>query len=104
MAKLTMGGKLFAATVFRGKLHIRGIAAWAPWDSTRFVYMDESALDLWLMGPTEERKVKNLSDLESEVTKSLDAERPRTLWIHESLETEVPKFWFNLRVFRKWCG
>jgi hypothetical protein len=97
MAHLTMEDKFFATTVFRGRLHIRGIAAWARWDPSRFVYVDESALDLWLMGHTEERKVKNLADLESEVAKSLDSkERSGTLWIHENLEMEAQKFWFNL--------
>jgi hypothetical protein len=49
------------------------------------------------MGHTEERKVKNLADLESEVAKSLDSkERSGTLWIRENLEMEAQKFWFNL--------
>jgi hypothetical protein len=97
MANLTMGDKFFGTTVFRGRLHIRGLAAWARWDPSRFVYVDESALDLWLMRHTDERKVKNLADLESEVAKSLDLkEGSGTLWIHESLEMEAQKIWFNL--------
>lgn len=97
MAKLARGGKFFAATVFQGRLHIWGVPAWGSWDSARFVYIDESALALRLVGSPEERKTKSPADLECEVAKSRDPhDRPRTLWIHEDLQIEAQRFWFNL--------
>lgn len=97
MAKITTAGQYFCATVFQGKLHLRGIAAWAPWEPERFLYMDEHALDLRLIAYPDERKVQTRPNLEAEVAKSVGApDRLRTLWIHNALERDAREFWFNL--------
>jgi len=55
--------RFIAATAFAGRIYVRGIPDWGPWDPARFDLRDEREVDLAIATRTADRKVTTINEL-----------------------------------------
>lgn len=82
----------FAAAVW-GKLRLRDIPDWGPWNPHRIAYWDEVYLDAVSHLAVTGRKVRTAAELDEVLAASRDVPGIRTLWIGEDLLDDVRRWW-----------
>lgn len=81
--------RFFATILLRQAIHVKGIPAWGPWDSTRLSWAPENYLR-----KAGDPIVRTSAELEAAVKEPVgDAPLARTVWVHESLENDVKALW-----------
>lgn len=85
--------RFFGAAVHAGRLHIRGIPAWGPWDPARLEWATEAEIDPSLVEAAGERKIRTREELATILREAKDEAPTRFVWIHESLADDVRALW-----------
>jgi uncharacterized coiled-coil protein SlyX len=91
-----MTDRFFAAMLLGDCIHVRGIAAWGPWDPSRLHFRDEPSLDLSLKFAVADRKIRTLAELEAAITEFRQGGSLGTLWVHEQLADDLRTLWEDL--------
>lgn len=91
--RVAVSGRFFAAAVVAGRLHVRGIPAQGPWDSTKLEWAAEVEIDPCLVVEAGDRKVRTVEELREVMEWTTAAAATRFVWIHESLGDEVHRLW-----------
>lgn len=96
--KMTSSDRLLflAVTAMAGRLHLRDIGDYGPWDPTRIAYSDEQYVDL-ILGRIQARKVQTVEELDDALVASRGKPGSIDLYIHESLLSEVRQRWEEMR-------
>jgi hypothetical protein len=84
--------RFFPATILGGRLHVRGIPDWGPWDPARLEWDDEAYVDILLSTRQADRKVRTREELEA-VMKEPKRAPSREVWMHESLVDDARRLW-----------
>jgi hypothetical protein len=85
--------RFFPATILAGRLHVRGVPPWGPWDAARLEYQTEKEIDTVLNETIGDRKVRTAAELHAVLKAPPVSTFSPTVWIHESLEGEVQTVW-----------
>ena len=85
--------RYFPATILGGRLHVRGIPDWEPWDPARFEWADEEFVDMLLSKNPGDRKARTREELEAIMKELLTMAPTREVWMHESLMDEARRLW-----------
>ena len=85
--------RFFAATILAGRLHVRGVPPWGPWEPARLEYQAEEEIDTILNEAIGDRKVRTAEELDAVLKAPPVSTFSPTVWIHESLEDEVQQVW-----------
>ncbi len=91
--RVTLAVRFFAAAVVAGRLHVRGIPEWGPWDSTKLEWAAELEIDPCLVVESGDRKVRTLEELREIINATMAEAATRFVWIHQSLGDEVHRLW-----------
>lgn len=86
----------FAAAVW-GKLRLRDIPDWGPWNPHRVAYWDEIYLDAVSHLAVTGRKVRTAADLAAALAASREVPGIRTMWIVEDLLDDARRWWEESR-------
>jgi hypothetical protein len=84
--------RFFPVTILGGRLHIRGIPEWLPWESSRLEFWPESDLDR-IIPATGDRKVRTAEELQAVMQEPRGPAPTRKVWIYEGLEDEARRLW-----------
>ncbi len=82
-----------AATILAGRLHVRGIPPWGPWDKARLEYRVEREIEATLDDARGDRKIRTAEELSAVMKTHANSTLSPVIWIHESLEDEVRRVW-----------
>ena len=85
--------RFFPATILGGRLHVRGIPDWGPWDSSRFEWADEAFVDMLLSKNPGDRKARTREELDAIMQEPMKVAPTREVWMHESLVDEARRLW-----------
>jgi len=86
--------RFFPSTAMGGRLYVRGVGAYGPWDSAQLPYQSEDIVDQ-LVRSLSARKIHTLEELTAVVRQSsLPAV---TVWIPEGSEDGVVEMWEKLQ-------
>ena len=91
--RVTLSARFFAAAVVAGRLHVRGVPDWGPWDSTKLEWAAELEIDPYLVVEAGDRKVRTLEELREIINATMAEAGTRFVWIHHSLGDEVQRLW-----------
>jgi hypothetical protein len=83
----------FAASILGGRLHVRGIPEWGPWDVRRLKYQPEAYADAGLVQVAGNRKVRTEQELRDAVAARRGVAPARIVWILEGLEEVARLIW-----------
>jgi len=89
---LAPSDRYFPANILGGRLHVRGIPDWGPWDPSRLEWDDEAFVDILLSTRQADRKVQTREELEA-IMKEPKRAPSREVWMHESLVDEARRLW-----------
>jgi hypothetical protein len=89
----TGSGHFIAATILAGRLHVRGIPPWGPWDKARLEYRSEGEIEATLDDARGDRKIRTAEELSTVMKTHANSTLSPVIWIHESLEDEVRRVW-----------
>jgi hypothetical protein len=95
---MTPADRFFPATILGGRLHVRGIPDWGPWDPSRLEWKDEAFVDMILSEITGDRKVRTPEELEVVMKEPRGAAPSRNVWMHESLVDDARRLWESSRL------
>lgn len=82
-----------AATILAGRLHVRGIPPWGPWDKARLEYRSEREIEATLDDARGDRKIRTAEELSAVMKTHANSTLSPVIWIHASLEDEVRRVW-----------
>ena len=101
-----MRNRFFAAVVRWGGFHVGGIADNGPWDRARLRYRREGQIDFDFNPAAGDRKIKTVVELLATTVEAMASRATRKVWIHESLEGEVKRFWekFSNNGLARFCN
>jgi hypothetical protein len=85
--------RFFAATIIAGRLHVRGIPPWGPWDAARLEYRSEKEIDMVLNETIGDRKVRTVEELDAVLKAPPVSTFSPTVWVQEGLEDEAQRVW-----------
>jgi hypothetical protein len=76
-----------------GRLHVRGIPDWGPWNPSRLEWQNETFVDMILSEITGDRKTRTREELEAAMKEPMGPAPTRYVWLHESLVDEARRLW-----------
>jgi hypothetical protein len=82
-----MTDPFFGVIFLAGRIHVRGIPVWGPWNRAKMQFSDESAVDP--KRPT----IRTHSELLAALKESSTKGTTTTAWIHRRLEAVVHRLW-----------
>jgi hypothetical protein len=92
----TSSDRFFAASVMAGRLHLRDIGDYGPWDATRIGYSDERDVHL-ILGRIQAWKVQTVEELDVALVASRGKPGSIDLYVHGSLLTELRQRWEKMQ-------
>jgi hypothetical protein len=87
------GDQFLAATILAGRLHVRGIPPWGPWDKARLEYRSERDIEATLDDARGDRKIRTAEELSAVMKTHANSTLSPVIWIHANLEDEVRRVW-----------
>ena len=90
---MTSSDRFFPAAILGGRMHVRGIPDWGPWDPTRLEWHTEGEIDPGLVPAAGDRKVRTPAELEAIMQAPARPTPTQFVWVHESLVDEVRQLW-----------
>ena len=84
--------RYFPATILGGRLHVRGLPDWGPWNLARLEWDDEAFVDILLGTRQADSKVRTREELDA-IMKEPKRASTREVWIHESLVEGAHRLW-----------
>jgi hypothetical protein len=84
--------RYFPATILGGRLHVRRLPDWGPWNPARLEWDDEAFVDILLSTRQADRKIRTREELEA-VMKEPKRAPSREIWMHENLVDEARRLW-----------
>ncbi len=90
---MTETDRYFPATILGGRLHVRGLPDWGPWNPTRLEWDNEAFVDILLSTKQADRKVRTREELEAIMKEPRNVAPTREVWMHESLVDEARRLW-----------
>ena len=85
--------RYFPATILGGRLHVRGIPDWGPWDLARLEWESEEYVDMFVGVDPIHRKARTLEELDAIMKEPRGVSPTREVWIHESLVDNARRLW-----------
>jgi hypothetical protein len=85
--------RYFPATILGGRLHVRGLPDWGPWNLSRLEWADEAFVDMLVGIDPIYRKAGSREELEAVMKEPRGVSPTREVWIHESLVDEARRLW-----------
>ena len=90
---MTSSDRFLAAAILGGRMHVRGIPDWGPWDPTRLEWHTEAEIKPGLVPAAGDGMVRTNAELETITQAPARPSPTRFVWIHESLVSEVRQLW-----------
>ncbi len=84
--------RFFPATILGGRLHVRGIPDWGPWNPSRLEWADEAFVDMLLSKDQADGKARTREELDA-IMKEPKRAPTREVWMHERLVDEARRLW-----------
>jgi hypothetical protein len=84
---MTPPDRFFSDTILGGRLHVRDIPHWEPWNSNRINRFPEN--QIVIVPKVGDRMIRTREELEAIIRVSTPVTPTRNIWIHESLEDEA---------------
>jgi hypothetical protein len=85
--------RYFPATILGGRLHVRGLPDWGPWNLARLEWADEEFVNMFVGTDPIHRKARTREELEVVLNEPRGVSPTREVWIHESLVDEARRLW-----------